>query len=192
MNTRKRLRIFFRNNDIFYFAIWKDSIIFAFVKSGLQISPLQSIKQIMTDKISHEGIIDAITPESVMVRICQTSACAHCKAASYCNASESKVKMVCVSRKSAAGLRLQVGDEVRVSASGSTASKALLLSFGLPFLVLVATLTAVLYLTSNEVWSALAALGSLIPYYIVIYLMRHSIGRRIAFGIDKVNNMEAS
>ena len=140
----------------------------------------------MTDRISHEGIVDAITPESVMVRICQTSACAHCKAASYCNASESKVKMVCVPRQSAVGLHLQVGDEVRVSASGNTASKVLLLSFGLPFVLLVATLVAALQLTGNEVWSALAALSSLIPYYIILYLARHHIGRRITFGIDKV------
>ena len=48
----------------------------------------------MRNKISHSGVIDRIDGGHVKVRIVQTSACAACKVAGYCNAAESKEKIV--------------------------------------------------------------------------------------------------
>lgn len=138
----------------------------------------------ITDKISHEGVIASITADNVRVRIRQTSACAHCSASKQCNASESKVKWIDVSRKGMEGKSLQVGDEVVVSASRSTVGKALLLCFGIPFLLLVIILSVMIWISRSETWSALMALFSLIPYYIVLYLLRHRISDSIVFTIE--------
>ena len=48
----------------------------------------------MSAKISHSGIVASISKGCVQVRILQTSACAACKVAGHCNASESKEKIV--------------------------------------------------------------------------------------------------
>ena len=48
----------------------------------------------MSNKIRHEGVIDSIDEGCVHVRILQTSACAACKVAGYCNAAEAKEKIV--------------------------------------------------------------------------------------------------
>ena len=48
----------------------------------------------MSTKISHSGIVERIDGDCVQVRIVQTSACAACKVAGYCNAAESKEKVI--------------------------------------------------------------------------------------------------
>ena len=46
-------------------------------------------------------------------------------------------------------------------------------------------LVAVLYLTENEGVAALTALGSLLPYYFLLWLRRDSIQRGISFHIEE-------
>lgn len=75
----------------------------------------------MNHKIRHEGIVDSIEEECVHVRILQTSACASCKVAGYCNAAEAKEKIVDVFQTK--GSSLKVGDAVTVSASGDVAAR---------------------------------------------------------------------
>lgn len=134
-------------------------------------------------KISHSGIVESIEDGRVRVRILQASACAACKVAGHCNASESKEKIVDV-LNIADTAHLNVGDEVMVCASRSVANKALMLGFGIPFLLLIGVLVAVLYMTDNEGVAALAALGSLLPYYFLLWLRRDSIQQQISFYLE--------
>lgn len=136
----------------------------------------------MSQKISHSGIIECIVGDTVKVRIVQTSACASCKVAGHCNAAESKVKIVDV--KCADSSSYQTGQSVVVSASKDVANKALLLGFGMPFLLLVCVLMLVLRLTANEGVAALSALGSLLPYYGLLWLLRDRIQSQISFHLE--------
>ena len=135
-------------------------------------------------KISHSGIIESIAEGCVKVRILQTSACAACKVAAHCNASESKEKIVEVMCSDASGYRK--GQEVVVCASRDVANKALLLAFGVPFLVLVGVLVLVLKLTGNEGVAALSGLLALVPYYLVLYFFRRRIREQLAFYIESI------
>ncbi len=134
-------------------------------------------------KISHSGIIESITDQCVKVRILQTSACAACKVARHCNASESKEKIVDVLNVSDTN-RLKVGDNVVVWASKDVANRALLLGFGIPFLVMVGVLFLVLQLTGNEAKAAVSGLLALVPYYGVLYVCRHKIQQKMAFYLE--------
>ena len=136
----------------------------------------------MNNDISHSGVVDRVEGDCVKVRIVQTSACAACKVASHCNASESKVKIVDVYGADTA--RYKVGQKVTVWASRKVANKALLLGFGLPFLLLITVLVVGLYLTHNEGVAALVSLGSLLPYYFLIWLCRKSIRQQVSFRIE--------
>ena len=136
----------------------------------------------MSQKISHSGIIECIVGDTVKVRIVQTSACASCKVAGHCNAAESKVKIVDV--KCADSSSYQTGQSVVVSASKDVTNKALLLGFGMPFLLLVCVLMLVLRLTANEGVAALSALGSLLPYYGLLWLLRDRIQSQISFHLE--------
>jgi len=136
----------------------------------------------MSCKISHSGIVKSITNGCVKVEIVQTSACAACKVAAHCNAAESKVKLVDVFPPDVS--RYQVGQQVTVWASKSVANRALLLGFGIPFILLVCVLMIALRVFGNEGIAALAALASLVPYYLSLWLMKNRIQRQISFQLE--------
>lgn len=138
----------------------------------------------MAERIRHTGIVESVGQKEVLVRIVQTSACASCKVASHCNASESKVKTVRVGGQTDTS-RWRVGDEVTVSASATVAFKALLLSFGVPFVLMVAVLATVVLLTANETLGGLVAMASLLPYYALLYAFRGKIAKGVAFSIEE-------
>jgi sigma-E factor negative regulatory protein RseC len=136
----------------------------------------------MSQKISHSGVVERIEGDCIKVRIVQTSACAACKVASHCNAAESKVKMVDVFGCDTTNY--STGQEVTVWASKDVANKALLLGFGVPFLLLVCVLMIALRFIADEGAAALLALGSLVPYYFALWLLRDRIQRGISFQIE--------
>ena len=136
----------------------------------------------MSNKISHSGIIHSITDGCIRVQIVQTSACAACKVASHCNAAESKIKIVDVMSNNTSGYK--VGQEVTVWASKDVANRALMLGFGVPFLLLICVLMVALKLTGNEGVAALAAIASLVPYYVALWLMRDKIQQHISFNLE--------
>lgn len=136
----------------------------------------------MSTKISHSGIIESITRGCVRVRILQTSACAACKVAAHCHASESKEKIIDVFNCDTAVFN--VGQNVTVWASRDVANRALLLGFGLPFVIMMAVLLAVLLFTGSEGLAAVSALLSLAPYYLIIFSCRGMIQKKISFSIE--------
>ena len=136
----------------------------------------------MYNKISHPGIVESVSDGCVKVRILQASACGACKVAGHCHAAESKEKIVevCCCNTDA----YSTGQEVTVSTSGVVANRALLLGFGIPFLVLVGVLVMVLLMTDNEGLSALCGLAALVPYYGILYLCRDRISRQLMFYLE--------
>lgn len=127
--------------------------------------------------------MESVAEGCVKVRILQTSACAACKVASHCNASDKKEKIVEVFCDDAASY--QKGQEVRVTASKQVAANALLLGFGLPFLLLMLILIVTLKISGNEGVAAIAALASLAPYYLVLWLFKDRIRQRLAFALER-------
>lgn len=137
----------------------------------------------MKSKIKHLGIVDNIDGGCVRVRIVQSSACAACHAAGKCNAAESKVKMVDVRTDDTSGLH--EGDTVTVSADSGTGTLAVMVCAVMPLVVLVAVLAMVLATTGNEAAAALSGIAALIPYYIMVYLMRGKISEKVVFRLEE-------
>ena len=136
----------------------------------------------MNQRIRHSGVVESIEEGCVHVRIVQTSSCAACKVAGYCNAAESKEKMIDVYCDAVADYK--IGQQVTVSTSGQVAVKALLWAFGVPFVLLRAMLILVLLLTGNEGWAALGALAALVPYYALLWLWRDKMRQQLVFTIE--------
>ena len=134
--------------------------------------------------IRHCGVVDDVTDGCVKVRIVQSSACASCKVAGHCNASESKEKVIEVAGKGYVG-NFATGDSVVVTVSRTVAGRALALGFGLPFAILVVVLAVVVLLTSDEVLGAVAAIVALVPYYFALYFLRDKIRGKMEFEVVK-------
>lgn len=137
----------------------------------------------MSNRIRHSGIVEEVWDNCVKVRILQTSACAGCKVAGHCNASESKEKTVEVIGSGMTG-RYSKGDNVIVSVSSDMGMKAVGLAFVIPFVILLAVIFIIDMLVGDEVVSAIVGVCSLIPYYILLYAFKERIGKSFVFTLE--------
>ena len=141
----------------------------------------------MTDIIKHRGIVENIEGSHVRVRIVQTSACSACSVKGHCNASESKEKLIDVFDMKASSYR--IGEEVMIYGTTSMGMQAVLLAFGIPFLVLLITLFISMRFTGgDELRSALVALSALLPYYLIIYVCRNKLSKKFSFTLEPIKN----
>ena len=136
----------------------------------------------MAQDIRHQGVVDSIDGQNVIVRITQSSACGGCQARNICRAAESKEKLVEVHQTDTGNYI--VGQAVTVVGAESLGMKAVAFAFGLPLLLLLIALVTVMAFTGSEKVAAIAALGILVPYYIVLFLLRDRIKRDFQFRIQ--------
>lgn len=137
----------------------------------------------MSNKIKHAGVVDGVEGECVRVRILQSSACSACKVTAHCNASETKEKIIDVMDADAS--HYQKGDQVIVVADTAVGFRASLYGYLLPLILMVVTLVGVLAATHSEGWAALSALGILMPYYVLLFLMRNKLRNRLSFTLER-------
>ena len=135
----------------------------------------------MAQDIRHQGVVDSIDGQDIIVRITQLSACGGCQARNICRAAESKDKLVEV-RCADAG-SFDVGQTVTVAGAESLGLKAVTFAFGLPLLLLLAVLVTAVAVVGREKVAAIAALGILVPYYVVLFLLRDRIKKDFQFRI---------
>lgn len=138
----------------------------------------------MSNKIKHAGVVDGVEGECVRVRILQSSACSACKVAAHCNASETKEKIIDVMDADAS--HYQKGDQVMVVADTAVGFRASLYGYFLPLILMVVTLVGVLAATHSEGLAALSALGILMPYYVLLFLMRNKLRNRLSFTLERL------
>lgn len=138
------------------------------------------------DFISHEGIVDSVSKDCVHVRIVQSSACASCKVATYCTSAESKEKLIDVYTSKTSNY--QVGDKVEVRARLSVGFRAVLFGFVIPVIIIFSVPFIAIYgfhLTEDK--AALLGIASLIPYYILLYMLKGVFKKIMVFHIVKLN-----
>ena len=135
--------------------------------------------------IEHEGTIDTINGNQYTIRISQSSACSECHAKGACMAADTKIKMVDVVDLSG---QFKLNERVLLLGKTSIGYKAVLWAFVLPLILLICVIvasTSIWYV--SELQSALLALGALVPYYALLYIVRHKMGEKLAFTIKKLN-----
>ena len=136
----------------------------------------------MADRIKHKGIVEKIDGFHLQVKIVQTSACSSCSIKGHCQASESKEKFIDVFDSNAASYH--VGEQVYLFGSTSMGMRAVILAFGIPFLIVMSALILSLSITGDELVSAFISLASLIPYYVVLYFTRDRMRKNFVFTIE--------
>lgn len=141
----------------------------------------------MVTNIKHLGIVENINGSRLKVKIVQSSACSACSVKEHCSASETKEKIIDVYNKN--NVPCQVGERVMIVGTTSMGMKAVLLAFVLPFIVLLLALIISLKLTGgDEAVSALVSLGTLVPYYLIIYICRNRLSRSFMFILESIYN----
>lgn len=133
--------------------------------------------------MAHNGVIKSVSEGKLTIEICQTEACSACNARSMCNA-RSKNKEITIDTPDAT--MYHVGDTVTVSLGKHAGKRAVLYAYVLPVLLLTVTLALAIMAGLSQEAAAMASLGAVIIYFIILYLSKDKIKEYIKFHI--VNN----
>ena len=132
--------------------------------------------------IEHDGIIDRIEGDMAYVKIDSVSGCASCYAKGVCSAADQEEKYLDVPLK---GAIYKTGEAVEVQVAKHLGFRAVALGYFYPFLLLMAVLIAFTLAGTQELRAGTYALLSIIPYYLVLFLLRKRIGSAFTFSIKK-------
>lgn len=138
----------------------------------------------MNEKVLHEGIIQEVSENKIVVSIINASACSSCHAKGACLASDMKEKEIEIQHFSG---NYSPGQRVNVVGKTRQGTKAVFFGYLLPFLFVFATLILSISLTNNEALSGMLSLAILLPYYGALYLFRNKLKRSFEFEIAAIN-----
>lgn len=139
-----------------------------------------------SERIRHEGVITRVEQDRVYVSVSQSSACASCKVAAHCNAAETKGKVIEIRGKH--GDQYKIGQQVTVSTTPRIGIMASVYAYAIPLVLMVGVIILVTALTGDELTAACCGLAVLLPYYLLIYLLRDLISQQVYFEIETNND----
>lgn len=134
--------------------------------------------------IEQKGIIEEIDKGIAKVNITSFSACSGCHSKAACNLSESAEKQIEVPLPDEN--QFKIGETVGVLMKRVMGWKATLLAYGLPFILVMITLLTLSSLNFHEVIAGLAGLAILVPYFIILYIMRERLKTAFSFSLRKM------
>ncbi len=133
------------------------------------------------DNLQHPGRIDKIEEDKITVTILSMSACSTCHSKSMCSVSEMEEKTIEI--KNADENQYKVGQQITVYMKKSLGTWAVLFGYFFPFLLVIISLITLIAITKNEGLSGLISLGLLIPYYVVIHLLKDKFQSTFEFSL---------
>jgi len=136
------------------------------------------------NEIEHDGVVEDIKGNTLMVRIVTRSACASCQVKNLCNPSEMKEKLFEV--EVADPEKFSVGDRVNMAITEGQGMLAVFLGYVIPIILLIGGLFVGLNLDLNELASAGVALGLTGLYYLVLYFTRKKTMKRFTFHVTRL------
>jgi sigma-E factor negative regulatory protein RseC len=132
-------------------------------------------------EIAHTGTVKEVGDAYVKVGFRTTSACASCRAKGHCGINDAQERVMDIPRNG----DYQPGERVHIRLRESLGFRALFFGYLLPFLVLMVILVASVAAGVEEGLAGLAALGSVVLYYIILYIYRDRLDRSFSFQLSK-------
>ena len=136
----------------------------------------------MTKKVQHEGIVKSISFQTLDVVIHSHSACSGCHAKGACGMEDVKQKIITVPLPEE---EIHIGDKVTVYARLDNAFYSVLLAYIIPSILTIAIVFFLEISGNSELMAALSSLILLVLYFIILYLSRNKINKKIKFTVEK-------
>jgi sigma-E factor negative regulatory protein RseC len=133
--------------------------------------------------IEHPGIVSKVEKDHVIVTILAQSACHSCHAKGSCSMGGEENKEVEFFNPSE---EYKQGETVNIIMQESTGMMAMVLGYLVPFILLILALIILIPLTGSEGIAALATLGIIALYYLVLYFLKGKLAKKLTFRIEKI------
>lgn len=138
----------------------------------------------MNNRVTHEGVISKIDGTKITVQFVQQSACADCHAKMLCTAGDTKQRSIVAD---SFGVSYSVGEQVTVEVTNQLAWTAMFYAFGLPTILALIVLFPAINLF-GEMFACAVELAALALYYVIFYLFREKLDRKVVFVLHRKYN----
>ena len=135
-----------------------------------------------TNYITHPGIVQKVEIDRVFVMILAESACVSCKVKGMCSVADMKEKIIEAYRQP--GKEYKAGQKVNVILQRTMGTKAVILGYLIPFVIVVVALFSLTGTGLNQGGAALISLGLLLPYYLTLYRFKDTFKKRFSFRVE--------
>ena len=135
------------------------------------------------DNIKHEGIVSKISQNAITISLKGNVNCEGCKAQSACGVSDSNDKEIEIANPAQS---FQLNESVDVMLKRELGLKAVFWAYVFPFILMF----LVLIITSlflKEWLSGLISLAVLIPYYLMLFVLKDTFQKAFQVSILKFN-----
>ena len=137
----------------------------------------------MRESLQHRGIVESVKGRVVTVSVDRESACAGCHAKGICGSSGEK-RLIAIETEYVA--TFERGEHVVVALlSQRMGFSSVIWGYVLPLVVMLALLFGIKAAGGTDGIAAIASVGGVALYYVVLYVLRQTIERKIKFTIIK-------
>ncbi len=130
-----------------------------------------------TQSINHDGIVQSIEDNKVIVVISSSSACSGCHAEGSCSLSGQEEKIIEIHGK----YNVRPGDPVTILMKQSMGYSAVFLGYLFPLIIVIALLITLTSFGVQELTSGFLSIAILIPYYTILFFLRKTINEKFKF-----------
>ena len=132
--------------------------------------------------VKHEGVVSKITNDVVTISLKGNINCEACNAKAACGVSESNSKEIEISNSSQT---LKLNENVEVLLKKNLGLKAVFWAYLFPFILMLTVL--LIASTLFQEWIAgLLSIAILIPYYLMLYVLRNTFKKAFKLSILKM------
>lgn len=133
--------------------------------------------------IEQKGVIKEIEKGLAKVSIISYSSCVSCESKVACGIGESVNKEIDVPITT--GI-FSVGEHVVILMNRSLGFKAVGIAYLIPFIILITSLSILNSLQIKEILTGIISMGLLIPYFIILYILRNKLNSTFSFSLKKI------
>jgi sigma-E factor negative regulatory protein RseC len=127
--------------------------------------------------IEQMGTVEEVTSHIIKVRIHREASCGHCSASGMCYLGEGSERIIEIGDFSS---DIKTGDIVGVKISRNMGNKAIILGYLVPLFILLSSLIIYNSLFSKDWLIGLLSLGTLAPWFIILYFSRNRLRKSFA------------
>ena len=139
--------------------------------------------KIKKDSIKHEGIVSKISKNAITISLKGNVNCEGCKAQSACGVSESNDKEIEIENPMQS---FQLNESVDVVLNRELGLKAVFWAYVFPFILMFSVLV-ITSLFLKEWISGLISLAVLVPYYLMLFVLKDTFKKAFQVSILKFN-----
>ena len=136
----------------------------------------------MEEHVSHPGVVVGVSDKYLDIEILSSSSCGSCGIKSACGMSEMKEKRVTVPKPD--DRDFIVGQPVSIKMSVQQGNKAALFAYFIPAVIMIALIVILSNLNIKEWIAALAGIGIVAVYYLVLYFFREKLKEEFRYEIN--------